>query len=123
LEQTSRSLARWTQELLDVRRTAARRSPLGVALRRARRHARAPAATRFASRHVGHRGERALGETLLLHALVAHALTQLVDQTEVRVHRLEVARVGLAHVAVERAEHRRRQAGARAPRREAAARG
>ena len=34
---------------------------------------------------------------------------EIVDQAEVRVHRLEVPRVGFAQVAVERAEHRRRR--------------
>src|SRR5688572_30945283 len=47
-----------------------------------------------------------LGEHLLLPALVADLHVERFDQAEVRVHWLEVPRVRLAQVAVQRAQHR-----------------
>src|ERR1041384_7927655 len=53
--------------------------------------------------------ERAFGELFLLLLLVLETDAQLFDETEVRVHRLEVLGVRLAQIAIERAEHRRRR--------------
>src|SRR5919201_339585 len=53
------------------------------------------------------------GETFSLFALVPNVRRQLIDETEVRIHRLEVPRISLAQVAVEGAEHRFRLGNAR----------
>jgi hypothetical protein len=64
---------------------------------------------------LGEVAEGALGELLALGDLVAHRLREVVDEAEVGVHRLEVPRVGLAQVAVEGAQHRRRRRQRRLP--------
>src|SRR5438045_853066 len=54
-------------------------------------------------------GERTRGEAFALQALVTHRRVELVDEPEIGVHRLKVARVGFPQVAIERPDHRRRR--------------
>src|SRR3954470_23908868 len=56
-----------------------------------------------------HLGERTLSDLLALELLVLHSYREIIDETEVRVHRLEMLRIRLAQIPIQRTEHRRRR--------------
>ena len=106
----SRSFSRWVQEFGRLGPAAA-----------AHRTGSLPTDTvpKLAEHALRHRHRSARSASSSFFRVLLDLARQRIEQPEVRVHRLEVLRVRLAQVAVERAEHRRRRRDRPAPRRRA----